>query len=1454
MAEPEPETEEQSQALQPSGPPPPPVGLPVAARPKPLVVERGDAAGGDAEAAERREADVRAMAWYLGMNLVLDEAHMGIAEQALGAVLLEGWSEELDAEGRMYYWRTDEPAAEAQWEHPADAAFRRQLLEARADGGTAESIGVGLTVAEPPMPGMFRPTPGAATVEELAEYLGMDLSADRGLLWIADAALAAGMPEGWSMHETTKGPPFFHNSHFGITQWEHPTDQFFRSMYLAEKAKLETGESPDVKLARPMPRTMPKDKPQPLPSPPKVVKGDTSMIFGGGDPDVAEKYARLKKISPLGVTEPRRVRRNRRATLPPAAPKPVAPPGDLGPLDELHIRVIEAKELRPVDTFGLSDPLVHVIHSGPLGRDEARSPAVRRTLNPTFIGAAFTFGVAPSLTADTPLDEKVAGWGSVEITVMDEAPATVDVSAVETILGVVTLELAGLKASANGGFGMQRWLELQPSEGASWKAQGQVHIMAQILPGDSSTQTLVPAPEVEASANGDAETEYTETDVRDMAVYLGMNPLTDEHLFWLAEEALCASLPVGWNPVVKADGVPVFVDARTGLESAEHPMDPCFRNIFFREKEAERLFEVNEWQAVQAEAEMLQRAMLEAELQEESEIMEGAPRVRDDAWKQVAKIPVPDLLELVFTMAGSNADQASVMMKGELANEIFGESLAEHWDDIALDPDTPVTREDFDTFFDGLQETLGENYEIFVIDMVWTADVDVTALLPPPKMDGESSDDALGMGNITADWEDSQVMQSQNMDQMYDDFMEGTGEELPPEPISAVAVEYMAKFFGVDMSTETELVTLVQQAVCAALPDNIVERTDPDTGETSWLDTMTSVSQTSHPFEASTKARLLELRAEIETMRARRADRLAVMTTLDQGGIDLPPVAMVDFQRVVGLVDLLGPAPTNDDRDNWKGWPKQICGTHPQAWVAFVQPNGAGYYQHFGAESEKTTVSSPYDWPSLEEVTMQLHWYYRLHDGAAAAEGMEVRGRVVRQPMRKAYVSPLSAYDPAKRPAMPPSESGAHHASRKVKAPTSRTGELAVPKAVRVVEKSNRSYYEPQATAAERSVARKIDNKHARCIWLHRNADKDVDAWLRKSVRQGHFTIDTAVVDHGKYGKYIERLQTQLMKDEMQYGSGDPRVEQGAYLLCMMCNVLGQREMALGNHVPALQLFKQAEQASDPAIGYPFPARQQCRAWTLDSLAYYYEKRGKHRGAYSYLQKAFQALVATDGNTEPSPFRGVDILLHTGYVAAKVRDPSMQCTALGCLCLPLSADGCLCFRSQMFNYEQSAMSSRAAVMALHSLAPDDSAASTPDAIRAHVRPHHQPATTAIASHTCALVQLRMLSIAYNNLAVGLFGMGLESDLPALQMLVERAAATADLASAAPGGDLRNSHAVIIRDNVTIFAMVRITVPSRYQSRSPLPGTSLAGSGAETRAGFAFCRREAGRRWTARRHP
>ena len=49
-----------------------------------------------------------------------------------------------------------------------------------------------------------------------------------------------------------------------------------------------------------------------------------------------------------------------------------------------------------------------------------------------------------------------------------------------------------------------------------------------------------------------------------------------------------------------------------------------------------------------------------------------------------------------------------------------------------------------------------------------------------------------------------------------------------------------------------------------------------------------------------------------------------------------------------------------------------------------MQPSGACYYQRFGVGSDEVTASSPYDWASLEEITMQLHWYYRLHEPTGA--------------------------------------------------------------------------------------------------------------------------------------------------------------------------------------------------------------------------------------------------------------------------------------------------------------------------------------------------------------------------------------------------------------------------------------------------------------------------------------
>jgi hypothetical protein len=73
-------------------------------------------------------------------------------------------------------------------------------------------------------------------VEEYAQYLGMDPAGDAHLLWIAEMALTAPLPVGWSEHQDSAGNVFFYNKATGASTYEHPLDASFKSYY----AKLKT--------------------------------------------------------------------------------------------------------------------------------------------------------------------------------------------------------------------------------------------------------------------------------------------------------------------------------------------------------------------------------------------------------------------------------------------------------------------------------------------------------------------------------------------------------------------------------------------------------------------------------------------------------------------------------------------------------------------------------------------------------------------------------------------------------------------------------------------------------------------------------------------------------------------------------------------------------------------------------------------------------------------------------------------------------------------------------------------------------------------------------------------------------------------------------------------------------------------------------------------------------------
>ncbi|QDZ19202.1 hypothetical protein A3770_02p17200 [Chloropicon primus] len=73
--------------------------------------------------------------------------------------------------------------------------------------------------------------PTQEEINEYAVYLGMDPVADKDLLYIAEWALSAPLPEGWTEHVDTSGNEFYFNSMTGVSTYEHPLDGQFREYY-----------------------------------------------------------------------------------------------------------------------------------------------------------------------------------------------------------------------------------------------------------------------------------------------------------------------------------------------------------------------------------------------------------------------------------------------------------------------------------------------------------------------------------------------------------------------------------------------------------------------------------------------------------------------------------------------------------------------------------------------------------------------------------------------------------------------------------------------------------------------------------------------------------------------------------------------------------------------------------------------------------------------------------------------------------------------------------------------------------------------------------------------------------------------------------------------------------------------------------------------------------------------
>ena len=73
--------------------------------------------------------------------------------------------------------------------------------------------------------------PTKEEIEDYAVYLGIDLVEDSDLVYIAEWAINAPLPEGWSEHVDEEGHEFYFNSMTNVSTYEHPLDEQYRTYY-----------------------------------------------------------------------------------------------------------------------------------------------------------------------------------------------------------------------------------------------------------------------------------------------------------------------------------------------------------------------------------------------------------------------------------------------------------------------------------------------------------------------------------------------------------------------------------------------------------------------------------------------------------------------------------------------------------------------------------------------------------------------------------------------------------------------------------------------------------------------------------------------------------------------------------------------------------------------------------------------------------------------------------------------------------------------------------------------------------------------------------------------------------------------------------------------------------------------------------------------------------------------
>ncbi|GAX76108.1 hypothetical protein CEUSTIGMA_g3551.t1 [Chlamydomonas eustigma] len=83
----------------------------------------------------------------------------------------------------------------------------------------------------------FNDGPSEEDIKNYARYLGMDPEADSDLLYIAERACTAPVPDGWTVQLDDEGVEYFHSTIQNTSTYHHPRDEFYKKMYCDIKAR-----------------------------------------------------------------------------------------------------------------------------------------------------------------------------------------------------------------------------------------------------------------------------------------------------------------------------------------------------------------------------------------------------------------------------------------------------------------------------------------------------------------------------------------------------------------------------------------------------------------------------------------------------------------------------------------------------------------------------------------------------------------------------------------------------------------------------------------------------------------------------------------------------------------------------------------------------------------------------------------------------------------------------------------------------------------------------------------------------------------------------------------------------------------------------------------------------------------------------------------------------------------